>query len=280
MNTSTHSPKGEIFFAAVGDVHDHFSPMEAMLSAWERKQGRRIDFILQVGDLQACRDVDDLDTVAIPRKYRHLGDFQQIWRQGRGLSRPTYFIGGNHEPFGWLDQHVEGAELMANLHYLGRAGAAQIAGLKVLGLTGIYSETHGNESRPPVEKIMETSRKRYTFYNAGDVERVAELGPADILLLHEWPKGLLSGEPPERWQRWLRATQPPEDFGSEEGRLLVDLLRPRYVFCGHMHVAHDGWLDHPGGSTSRVICLNAVPDPGCIRYFSLRNQVIEEIQSP
>jgi hypothetical protein len=278
MNDFNMSRKDTLYFAAIGDVHDRFFKMEAHLSGWERKHGRPLDFVLQVGDLQPCRDLADLDTVAMPQKYRTLHDFQHIWRGGTGLPRPTYFIGGNHEPYGWLDRHPQGAEIAPNLHYLGRAGAVTVAGLKVVGLTGIHSELRADAERPPVEEILHRSRKLYTFYNAADMERAVGFGPVDVLLLHEWPQGVLGGQPAEKWDRWLRGTITPEDFGSEEGRLLIDLLKPQYVFCGHMHHPWEAEIKRSSGETTRVICLADVPDSDqYARFFYVKNGEICEI---
>lgn len=86
-----HDP---VYFAAVGDVHGHFVKMESALFAWEKQHHRRLNFVLQVGDLEPIRGERDLESVAAPAKYRHLGDFPRIWKEGKGLPRPLILVGG------------------------------------------------------------------------------------------------------------------------------------------------------------------------------------------
>lgn len=275
-------------FAAVGDVHDHFGEMTRQLHAWSATTGHTLDFVLQVGDLQANRHAADLETMAAPLKFRHLGDFHLLWERGEALPWPFYFIGGNHEPYGWLDQHPDGAALMPNLHYLGRAGRVSIGGLQIAGMSGIYSAARHSESRPPVKDILNQSRKLYTSYNDADVVRAADFGHTDILMLHDWPQGVLAGQPASDWSRLKHsgalgnsrsATDSLADFGSFYGRFLIDTLRPALVFCGHMHCPHEAAFRHSDGTGTRVICLAEVGNRagGAIRFFEIRNGGIEEL---
>ena len=178
-----HTANGPIYFAAAGDVHDHFNRMEALLAAWSQRRNLPLSFVLQVGDLQAVRDELDLQSVATPQKYRFLVDFHLRRQAGHAFPWPIYFIGGNHEPFAWLDQYPDGAELMPGLHYLGRAGQVTLAGLRIAGLTGIHSFLREGVPRPPVDQILNRSRKHYTFHNYLDVEKAMDFERADILLL-------------------------------------------------------------------------------------------------
>jgi predicted phosphodiesterase len=40
--------------AVVGDVHGHLALMYAILGRWQQESGRRIDLILQLGDMGAA----------------------------------------------------------------------------------------------------------------------------------------------------------------------------------------------------------------------------------
>jgi lariat debranching enzyme len=279
MSEASVDPAGDpVYFAAVGDVHDHFDRMEASLVAWTQRHNAPLSFVLQVGDLQPVRDEGDLQSVATPQKYRTLGDFHRRWQEGYVFPWPLYFIGGNHEPFAWLDQYPDGAELMTGLHYLGRAGLVTLAGLRIVGLTGIHSALREGVPRPPVEEILNRNRKLYTFHNDWDVEKAMDFGCANVLLLHEWPRGALADEPESKWKEKLRGVLDIAGFGSEQGRLLIDALRPRLVLCGHMHMAHDCVIQQVDGWKTRVVCLPAVPySYDAFRYFRISAGEIEEM---
>lgn len=265
-----------LHFAVVGDVHDHFDLLIRRLDAWTKRTGRQLDFVLQVGDLQANRHSDDLETMATPQKYRRLGDFHKLFASSQVLPWPLYFIGGNHEPYGWLDQHPGGATLMPNLHYIGRAGTVRLAGLQVVGMSGIYSELRFNLPRPPVGDILKHSRKHYTFHTEDDVSKAVDFGRADILLLHEWPQGVLAGEQPANWLHLKHGAVHGgeiDKFGNAFGRYLLDTLRPAIVFCGHMHMPFEAEITNADGLTTKVVCLSDITDEdGSIRFFSVSNR--------
>eukprot|EP00419_Tripos_fusus_P022021 CAMPEP_0172721510 /NCGR_PEP_ID=MMETSP1074-20121228/79228_1 /TAXON_ID=2916 /ORGANISM="Ceratium fusus, Strain PA161109" /LENGTH=405 /DNA_ID=CAMNT_0013547265 /DNA_START=58 /DNA_END=1275 /DNA_ORIENTATION=+ len=133
-------------FAVVGDVHGQFSSMVALVQRWESLHRLRIDFVLQVGDLEPHRDEADLSTMAAPSKHRMLGDFPRVLAGEIQLPWPVYFIGGNHEPYGWLEEHPHGFQLCHNLHYLGRAGVQRIGPLRIAALSGVHRvETYAAE---------------------------------------------------------------------------------------------------------------------------------------
>ena len=43
------------------------------------------------------RNEQDLETMAVPPKYRHMGDFPKYYAGEAQEPVPTLFIGGNHE---------------------------------------------------------------------------------------------------------------------------------------------------------------------------------------
>ena len=180
--------------ALVGDVHGYHHRMVSLLCGVEKKKQLKIDQILQVGDFEAHRDEDDLSTMAAPNKYRNLGDFNQYYSGQSNYPWPVHFIGGNHEPYGWYDEYVDGGELTTNCHYIGRVGDVEISGHKVVGLSGIYHPEKFYESRPLVKDIRVEPNKNYTYYTVDDVEKAMSYKECDILLLHDWPNKII--DPP------------------------------------------------------------------------------------
>lgn len=226
------------YFAAVGDVHGHFGSMVRLLQAAERKRGISLEFVLQVGDLEPVRDEADLASVAAPSKYRHMGDFPAVASGRLVLPWPVYFIGGNHEPHGFLEQMMDGGEVAPNCHYLGRVFSGPLHGLSIAGLSGIFSERLHDQPRPVFGQAANVSLKRWTYFCQADVDRLLRQcsgRPVDVLLLHDWPRGLVTPANLES----LRRRNPRIDVGTvgnEAGAILVEALSPRLVLCGHMHL--------------------------------------------
>jgi lariat debranching enzyme len=225
-----------VTFAAVGDVHGAMHAMVRLLEDWETTHRRHIDFVLQVGDFEPHRHHADLDSASIPKQYRHLGDFPDFAAGRARLDWPIYFIGGNHEPYGFLETMPNGGLAAPNCHYLGRVGRVQIGGLSIVGLTGIYSEL-GLAGRPPLHAMAHKKKKLYTYFSEEDIERVISFGRADVLVLHEWPRGAIAPQQ-EEGLRGMRRSSRPAEVGSDLARLVVDAFRPKLIVAGHMHWRH------------------------------------------
>lgn len=250
------------YFAAVGDVHGHFGALVRLLQVAERKLGIALEFVLQVGDLEPVRDETDLATVAAPEKYRHMGDFPDVLAGCLALPWPLHFIGGNHEPHGFLEGMTEGGEVASHCHYLGRVFAGPLHGLHVAGLSGIHSARWHDQPRPVFAARSTEALKRWTYFNQPDVDRLADKyrgRPVDILLLHDWPRGIVTSANLES----LRRRNPRiavETVGNEAGAVLVEALRPRLVLCGHMHLPLSAELTCRDGQRVPVRCLASVDE--------------------
>lgn len=237
-------------FAVVGDVHGH---MRAMIDLVQRRSDALKvvpDFVLQVGDFEPHRDEADLETMAAPAKYRLLGEYHLFNEGACQFPWPIYFIGGNHEPYGYLDQIPDGGEITRNCFYLGRSGVLEIEGCCIAGLSGV-SDQGEPRNRPPVSEIHRTSKKKYQYFSNQDVNRLLNLDGVDVLLLHEWPAGIYSGSRGEGAKR--RTSRGP--VGNEAGRTLIELLEPRVVFCGHMHWSYRSVVPVSDGREVPVHCL-------------------------
>lgn len=233
-------------FAVVGDVHGDHWAMIRLLSGWEKSRKKPFDFVLQVGDFEPHRDEADLATMAAPAKYRELGDFPAFARGDAEFPWPVYFIGGNHEPYGFLDALSDGSHVTPNCCYIGRANLIETNGLRVAGLSGIFQPQLFNEKRPDISQFGQRSNKDWIGWNEGDIEKLLGLGRADIFLLHEWPVEF--GEEQRHfadvaaWQ-WIE--------------LALQSLQPKLVFCGHLHTRL-GSVARVGGAKIPVECLAQV----------------------
>ena len=249
------SDNKDIYFAAVGDVHGHIYTMLGLLQSWERKHRLSLSFVLQVGDFEAHRNSEDLLTMDAPTKYKKIGDFSDFYTGKAKLPLPIWFIGGNHESYGFLDRFPFGKEIAPNFNYFGRVNLIELAGLKIVGVSGIYKhELFQSTERPSVSEISSRSNKEYISFLESEIEQAIEYSYADILLLHDWASGIILPEDLDIFQRRYSNFK-YESIGNEYARLLVEALRPKLVLCGHMHLKYRSALSFSSDVTTKICCL-------------------------
>ena len=257
--TAAHE-EDERWIAVAGDVHGALDALGSLLERFERATGHAVDLVLQVGDLEPHRDERDLGTLVAPEGGRRVGDFPRYATGASRLPAEVVFIGGNHEPWGSLER-VGSGELAPGFHFLGRAGSVRRLGLTIAGLSGIFHPRHSERPRegagPEQGNWDKATCERATYFSREDVAALLARPRVDVLLLHDWPLGVLEDHHRAR----LPGLAPGEAVGSEPARLLVERLSPAWVFCGHRHVAYSrDWA--LGDSTARVRCLADVPGGG------------------
>jgi len=234
-----------------------------------------VDFVLQAGDFEPIRHADDLRTMAAPARYRQLGDFPAYWAGERDFPRPVYFIGGNHEPVIFLNERPEGFTLCANCTYLGRAFAGTIHGVRVCALSGIFHPEKFTLPLPVPDRKRQLSPREYSYFREAHVEFLLDQPGADVLVLHEWPAGVVAASDADEFER-LRRSLRYDAVGNEWAQLLVEHLQPALVIAGHMHhsyrttvrTAGDDAIGDGGGTL--FAALNKVGDgPGALAVFEL-----------
>ena len=57
----------------------------------ELRDGRKIDLLLCCGDFEAVRNLDDLECMACPPKYRYIGTFYKYYSGEKVAPYPTIF---------------------------------------------------------------------------------------------------------------------------------------------------------------------------------------------
>lgn len=227
--------------AVAGDVHGNHRALIERLTAWNRaNQTRPLALVLQVGDFEPHRDEADLAAIPGSAARRALGDFPEVVAGRLQYPAELLFIGGNREPWGWLEEFRAGGTLLPGITFLGRAGRAERHGLRIAALSGIHSPTRYDHPLPADWLARKGTLKEPSYFRRPEVEWLRNSGPADILLTHDWPRGLIG------------------PFGNPQSRALLETLRPQYHVAGHMHRSTRQTVAHPDGSTSEFVALNQV----------------------
>jgi Calcineurin-like phosphoesterase len=99
----------------IGDVHGRVFHALAAVITWRREAGRRVDLLIQVGDLGAFPDPGQVDEATaryhaadpaeadLSRLLKAVGRRVESLRRLRAqLLGPIYFLRGNHEDAAWL----------------------------------------------------------------------------------------------------------------------------------------------------------------------------------
>jgi Icc-related predicted phosphoesterase len=138
----------------------------------------------------------------------------------------------------------EGGVLLENLDYLGRQFSRTVGKLRIAGVGGIFSPKHFDSPRA-TWPFPQSGRKQASYFRRKEVAALASSGPTDILLMHAWPAQMESARKPDWPKRW-------DKVGCDALGELVSTLKPRFVFCGHMHHA----VVHQAGHTTIVALDN------------------------
>lgn len=232
----------------VGDIHGRFHRVRTWLDSLEHALDRPIDAVLAVGDVEAFATADDHRRKAAKRTMP--AEFAAFARGESRMPRPFYFIGGNNEDFESLHALQGGGEVAPGVHYLGRVGAATIAGVRIGWLSGIYAPKW--LETPLQAPTSAATRKQAGYFRLAEVERLRTERAVDLLLTHEWPRGLFARTPGKPVRPWM---------GNPLTRSVVDAVQPRWLLCGHSHEQFAATLHHEGGVPTRVACLDEASEP-------------------
>jgi lariat debranching enzyme len=249
-------PPESLLVVGVGDIHGRFHRVEAWMDALEAARGRPVDMVLAVGDVEAFRRPDDHRRKTAKRGMP--AEFAEYADSLRRMKRPLYFIGGNNEDFEALHDAPQGFELAPDVHYLGRAGLSTVRGLRIAYLSGIHAPRFYEQ--PLKRPTSLDTAKQAGYFRAPEVERLMGLRDVDLLLVHEWPRGIVQRARDEG----LSNGRPLPSYwiGNPITRRLVDTVRPRWVLCGHSHKAFAVSLGGEGGRpATRIACLDQSARP-------------------
>lgn len=248
--------------AVVGCVHGELDNLYAAIRELEERQSTKIDLIICPGDFQAVRNQSDLACMACPPKYRTMGSFWKYHSGSAFAHVPTIFVGGNHEASYHLQQLPFGGLVAPNMYFLGNAGVVNFSGLRIAGISGVYTEKDYEKprfERPPYPK---NEIKSVYHTRKEDVNRLLRLRrPVDIVVSHDWPRGiwrhgdlssLLSAKP------FLRSEIANNTLGNPGTADLLNALQPSFWFAAHMHVKFAAIVEHPHGKRTKFLALDKI----------------------
>ena len=178
--------------------------------------------------------------MAVPAKYRAIGDFHEYYSGARKAPYLTIFVGGNHEASNHLFELFHGGWVAPNIYYMGAANVIQVGGLRIAGLSGIW---YGSDYRKPhYERLPYNQSDVRSIYHVReiDVRRLLRIQKqVDVVVSHDWPRKI-------EWDgdhKWLfrKKDQFEGDsrtgkLGSQAARYLLDYLRPARWFAAHLHI--------------------------------------------
>ena len=257
-----------MYYAVEGCAHGQLDLIYDSIRRIESYQGIKIELLIVCGDLEASRNAEDLGCVAVPEKYRRLGDFYQYYAGTKLAPLLTIVIGGNHEASNYLKELYYGGWLADNIYYLGCTGCVQFAGLRIAGISGIYNRR--DENLPTTETPPFTRGTERSIYHIrrSDAEKLSLLSPSiDIMVSHDWPLGITDFG---NIERLLRQKPHFEDdisrkrLGNPHAMSLLRLLKPSYWFSAHLHTKFAAILSHDGHRKTRFLALDK---PGPRRNF-------------
>ncbi|KAI0255194.1 lariat debranching enzyme, C-terminal domain-containing protein [Lactifluus subvellereus] len=233
--------------AVEGCSHGELDAIYSHIQRLEAEKKCKVDLLLICGDFEAIRDNIDLETMAVPPKYKRMGDFHKYFTGQATAPLLTVVIGGNHEASNHLWELYHGGWLAPNIYFLGYAGCVQVNGVRIAGASGIFKQHdyhRGHFERQPYDNSTKRSIYHIREYN---VRRLSLLSSPDVFLSHDWPSGIeqhgnLTGL--LRRKPFLRGDIQSKQLGSPPLMNLLRNLKPAWWFAAHLHTRFEACVRH------------------------------------
>jgi len=257
--------------AAFGCLHGMLDEMYQAVERYETQNNAHIEFVIVCGDCQTVRHSDDLLCLAVPNKYKKMGDFYEYYSGKKTIPKLTIFIGGNHEASNYLMTLPYGGWVCENFYYLGYAGVIRYKGLRIAGVSGIYNyhSCHkGRYERMPLDdstiRSVYHTRKLDIFRLQLLSKNADEKDPVDIFLSHDWPVRIYDHGNKEQLMRFKPVFR--NDINSRNGlgnpltEPLIGQLKPKRWFAAHLHCRFYAKVNHndPKNRCTEFLSLNKI----------------------
>ncbi|KAI0047048.1 Metallophos-domain-containing protein [Auriscalpium vulgare] len=233
--------------AVEGCCHGELDSTYRRIAELESQNNYKVDLLLICGDFQAIRNYQDLQCMAVPPKYRKLGEFHRYYTGAATAPILTIVIGGNHEASNYLWELYHGGWMAPNIYFLGQAGCVQVNGIRIAGASGIFK---GHDfSRGHFETLPYDNGSMRSIYHIREfnVRRLSLISSPDIFMSHDWPQhiahhgnlgGLLRRKP------FFKQDIQTGQLGSPPLKDLLFNLKPAWWFAAHLHVRFEATVVH------------------------------------
>jgi lariat debranching enzyme len=177
--------------------------------------------------------------MAVPLKYREIGDFHKYYSGELKAPYLTIFIGGNHESSGHMRELYYGGWAAPNIYFMGAANVIRVGPLRIAGMSGIWKGFDYRKGH--VERLPFSSDDVRSCYHIRelDVRKLLQIRTQiDIGLSHDWPAGMeWLGDHKQlfRIKSYFEEDARNNALGSKAATYVLDHLRPPHWLSGHMH---------------------------------------------
>jgi lariat debranching enzyme len=252
--------------AVQGCLHGELDSVYDTLLAYERQSSSKIDVLVCCGDFQSLRNQGDLPGMAVPDKYKTLGQFHAYYSGQKVAPILTLFVGGNHEASAYLQELPYGGWVAPNIYYMGLSNVLSLhiqgtnpnlnlnSGIRVGGLSGIYKshDYHmGRHECPPYDR---SSLRSVYHVRHVDVYRLTCLSSSSlsnkkmhVMVSHDWPRGVEQHGDTEgllRKKPFFRQEVQENNLGSPAAETILMSLQPKWWFAAHLHVKFTATISH------------------------------------
>ncbi|BET03163.1 Lariat debranching enzyme [Nesidiocoris tenuis] len=234
--------------AVEGCAHGELEKIYDTIEALASMSSSKIDLLICCGDFQATRNLEDLESMAVPPKYREMCTFYKYYTGEKIAPILTIFVGGNHEASNHLQELPYGGWVAPNIYYLGYSGVVNIGGIRIAGISGIFKGHDHHRGR--FEKVPYTKNTIRSVYHVRnlDVFRLKQMSsPIDIAVSHDWPQGVYNyGDKANlvRMKPFFKDEVQDDKLGSPVNSELLYKLKPKYWFSAHLHVKFAAVIPH------------------------------------
>ena len=219
----------------------------------------KIDLIICTGDFECLITENDLKYLSCPEKYKNMGDFHKYYNKINKVPVLTIFIGGNHEASNILDNNFYGGYICENIFYLGRCGYINYKGINIVGISGIYN--YFDYFKGHFEKDILQNIKSIFHVREFDIAKLSLINnnEIDIFISHDWPNNIINKNDINNiiknkplWKKDILNNR----LGSFPNQFLLNLLKPKYYVCGHMHYYYKNTIFHNNNSVTNFLALD------------------------
>jgi lariat debranching enzyme len=264
----------ELIVAVEGCCHGELDNIYETIRISEEKMSKKVDLLIICGDFQALRNNTDMNNMAVPDKFKHIGTFHKYYSGKYIAPVLTIFIGGNHEASNYAQELPYGGWVAKNIYYMGYASVLNFGGLRIAGISGIYNKHHYQKGH--FEKAPYDNNEIRSVYHMRQIEIFKFLqlsGKIDIFISHDWPLNIHNyGNAQEliRMKPFFEKEINEGSLGNPATEKLLHILQPNYWFSAHLHVKFAALVNFEENKSTKFLALDkCLPNRDFLQILTL-----------